>query len=62
VVAPTSSRDSETRARQAVRANVAASVEQLRSGSTILEYFVEKDKLLIVGAEYSLETGSVEFL
>jgi carbonic anhydrase len=47
---------------RAVRANVRYSVEQLRHGSEILENLVEKEGLLIVGAEYSLETGEVEFL
>lgn len=47
--------------RQAVRANVRASVTQLRHGSEILEQLT-RDGLMIVGAEYSLETGIVEFL
>jgi carbonic anhydrase len=45
----------------AVRANVRASANQLRHGSEILEKLVQQNKLLIVGAEYSLETGEVEF-
>jgi len=45
----------------AVRANVRASVEQLRHGSTLLERRIEQDGLLVVGAEYCLETGAVEF-
>ena len=45
----------------AVRANVRASVQQLRHGSTLLEHRIEQDGLLIVGAEYCLETGAVEF-
>ncbi|SEA35590.1 carbonic anhydrase [Microbulbifer marinus] len=45
----------------AVRANIRASANQLRRGSQILEQLVEKDELLIVGAEYSLETGAVDF-
>ena len=48
--------------RQAVRANVAASVNQLRHGSGILEHLVLQEGLQVVGAEYSLETGMVEFL
>ena len=47
--------------RAAVRANVSASVEQLRRGSDILERLMEDDGLLVVGAEYSLETGAVDF-
>lgn len=46
---------------QAVRANVRASANQLRHGSSILEHLSENEGLLIVGAEYSLDTGEVEF-
>ena len=45
----------------AVRANVRASVNQLRHGSEIIEKLIERDDLLVVGAEYSLETGVVDF-
>lgn len=48
--------------RDATRANVRASVERLRRGSAILADRVARSELLIVGAEYSLETGRVEFL
>ena len=47
---------------QAVRANIHASVAQLQHGSEILEQLVLRGQLLIMGAEYSLETGEVEFL
>lgn len=47
--------------RAAVRANVRASVAQLRRGSELLEQLVERGNLLIVGAEYALETGVVDF-
>jgi len=46
---------------QAVRANVRASVNQLRHGSDVLERLVRIDGLCIVGAEYALETGVVDF-
>jgi len=46
---------------QAVRANIRASVNHLRHGSQILEHLILRDGLLVVGAEYSLETGVVEF-
>ena len=46
---------------QAMRANVRASANQLRHGSTLLENLSDNEGLLIVGAEYSLETGKVEF-
>ena len=47
--------------RDAVRANVRASASHLRHGSEILEQLIERDGLLVVGAEYSLETGVVDF-
>ena len=46
----------------AVRANVMASVEQLKKGSTLLERLVSEQELLVVGAEYSLDTAVVDFL
>ena len=48
-------------AARAVRANIRASVGQLRHGSEVLEKLILEDKLLVVGAEYSLETGVVDF-
>jgi len=45
----------------AVRANVRASANQLRHGSRILESLIENDGLLVVGAEYALDTGIVDF-
>jgi carbonic anhydrase len=46
---------------QAVRANIRASVDHLRHGSEVLEQLIQDDGLRVVGAEYSLETGLVEF-
>jgi carbonic anhydrase len=54
-------RDSEALMRQAVRANIRGSVDQLRHGSEILEQSIRSDGLVIVGAEYSLESGVVDF-
>ena len=48
-------------AERAVRANISASAIQLRHGSEILEDLIARDGLLVVGAEYSLETGVVDF-
>ena len=48
--------------RDAVRANVLASVNHLRQGSPLLEDLAETAGLLVIGAEYSLETGVVSFL
>ena len=47
--------------RQAVRANIRVSANQLRHGSDVLEQMIQKDGLLVVGGEYSLETGIVDF-
>jgi carbonic anhydrase len=44
----------------AVRANVDVAVNQLRNGSAILETLTREQGLLVIGAEYSLETGVVE--
>jgi carbonic anhydrase len=53
--------DQDTLMREAVRANVRASVNHLRHGSDLLERLIRETGLLVVGAEYSLETGVVEF-
>ncbi len=46
----------------AVKANIRESVQALRNGSEILKRMVAENRLLVIGAEYSLETGLVEFL
>ena len=46
---------------RAVRANIRVSASHLRHGSEVLEQLIQKDGLLVVGAEYSLATGVVEF-
>lgn len=53
--------DVENLVRDAVRANVRASVNHLRHGSELLEKLAHETGLLVVGAEYSLETGIVDF-
>ena len=53
--------DPDELVRQAVRANIQASAETLRHGSEILVQLIQNDGLLVVGAEYSLETGVVDF-
>jgi carbonic anhydrase len=45
----------------AVRANIRASAAHLRHGSQTIEEMIARDGLLVVGAEYSLETGIVDF-
>jgi carbonic anhydrase len=53
--------DARTLEQHAVRANIRMSSAHLRHGSELLEQLIEKDGLVVVGAEYSLETGVVEF-
>lgn len=53
--------DPDALVRRAIRANVCRSANHLRHGSEVLEQLIQKDGLLVVGAEYSLETGVVEF-
>jgi len=48
-------------AEAAIRANIRTSVDQLRHGSEVLEQLIREQGLVIVGAEYSLETGLVDF-
>lgn len=47
--------------RLAIRANVGVSVSHLRYGSEMLERLGQQEGLLVVGAEYSVDTGVVEF-
>ena len=54
-------RDPDALMRHAVRANIRVSANHLRHGSEVLEQLIEKSGLLVVGAEYSLETGIVDF-
>jgi len=53
--------DLDALVQQAVRVNIRASADHLRHGSEVLEQLIHDDGLLVVGAEYSLETGVVEF-
>jgi carbonic anhydrase len=53
--------DLDALTRQAVRSNVRVSVDHLRHGSAVLEQLSADGGLMIVGAEYSLETGIVDF-
>jgi carbonic anhydrase len=54
-------KDPEQLLEKAIRANIRASTNQLRHGSQMLEQLVQSGDLAIVGAEYSLETGVVDF-
>lgn len=53
--------DRKALANEAVRANVRASADHLRHGSEVLERLIQGDGLMVVGAEYSLDTGIVDF-
>lgn len=53
--------DRETLIALAVRANIRSSVSHLRHGSEVLEQLIADQRLLVVGAEYSLATGLVDF-
>lgn len=53
--------DDQELVQRGVRSNIRASANHLRHGSRILEQLIQEDGLLVVGAEYSLETGVVDF-
>lgn len=53
--------DREALVHKAVRSNVRISANHLRSGSAVLEDLINNHGLMVVGAEYSLETGKVDF-
>jgi len=53
--------DPDALVRHAVRANIRVSANHLRHGSEVLEQLIQTNGLLVVGAEYSLETGLVDF-
>ena len=60
-LAPELGYDRDTLMRKSVEANVRQSVAQLRNGSRILESLIASGQLQVVGAQYALETGKVEF-
>ena len=53
--------DPDALVHHSVRANIRASADHLRHGSAVLERLIARDGLLVVGAEYSLESGTVSF-
>jgi carbonic anhydrase len=53
--------DPDALVRHAIRAHIRVSADRLRHGSDILEQLIQEDALFVVGAEYSLETGAVDF-
>ena len=55
------SADLESLVDQAVKANVKNTVNDLLSDSPVLQHWMKEDNLVVVGANYSLESGQVEF-
>ena len=53
--------DRGAQVQQAIRANIRASARYLRNESAVLSRLIQEDALLVLGAEYSLETGVVDF-
>jgi carbonic anhydrase len=53
--------DHDALVHQAVRANIRASANHLRHGSEVLEQLIREKGLVVVGAEYSLDSGQVDF-
>lgn len=62
VVAEGAHDSEEDLARRAVRANIRYSVDHLRHDSRIMEQLIRDEGVVVIGAEYSLETGIVTFL
>ena len=61
IVADGAEQDRSILLHKAMRANVEHSAQQLQFRSGILRDLIKNKKLKIVGAEYSIETGQVEF-
>jgi carbonic anhydrase len=61
LLATTAAQDEDRIIQLAVRANVRAAADHLRHGSRVLEQLVQDGTLAVVGAEYTLETGAVDF-
>lgn len=61
VIAGADGQDPERLMQAAVRANVEASIRQLREGSQIVRELLETGGLRVVGAEYDLGSGAVDF-
>ena len=55
-------KDLDALSRQAIRLNIRASVDHLRHGSGVLEQLGQQEGLQVVGAEYDVGSGAVEFL
>lgn len=53
--------DHEQLAHHAIRANIRLATDHLRHGSRVLERHVQQNTVMVVGAEYAIETGRVDF-
>jgi carbonic anhydrase len=53
--------DPDALVREAVRANIRFSADHLRHGSELLEQLIQSSGLVVVGAEYCLDSGVVDF-
>jgi carbonic anhydrase len=53
--------DREALVEHAVRANIRVSANHLRHGSQVMEQLIHANDLVVVGAEYSLDSGLVDF-
>ena len=62
LVANNRGQDIEALTEKAIRVNVRASIQALEASSSRLRKYIDSGDLEIRGAEYSLETGEVEFL
>ncbi|MGB7181850.1 MAG: carbonic anhydrase [Burkholderiaceae bacterium] len=54
-------KNAEALSYHAIRANIRLATDHLRHGSRVIEEQIQRDELLIVGAEYSIESGRVDF-
>lgn len=54
-------RNEDALIREAVRANIRFSADHLRHGSDVLEQLIQTKGLVVVGAEYCLDSGVVDF-
>lgn len=61
IIAGADGQDPERLMKAAVRANVEASIRQLREGSKIVRDLLDGGQLRVVGAEYDLASGIVDF-
>ncbi len=61
IVKRNSYKDKDDLVHQAMRANIEQSVNGLQMRSRILRSMVDRGQIKIIGAEYSIETGAVDF-